>query len=302
MSGPAVALDLPSLDAARDRLAGARLAFVGGQGKSGTTWVERLIDAHPEAACLGEGHFADGLGRRLYAALHDYNRLVVSNNARFPELEDFPPLDDPAMADLVRAAFILQFAQVARRARGARLVAVRTPSELDWLPQLAQLMPQAMFVHVVRDPRDVAVSLWFHGERMAPGSMVREHGTPARLAARLVPGWARHVQRVRQAATDGAAALYEVRYERLIDEGPSEAGSMFRALGLDAGATVVGATLDACRFEKLSGGRKPGQSDAGSHFRSGTSGQWGAHMQAAPDGGWPGEVARVLESLGYASR
>lgn len=302
MNTPVAALPLPGLDAACQALDGKRLAFVGGQGKSGTTWVERLLDAHPDAACLGEGHFAAGLGRRLYAALEDYNRLVASNNARFPELEDFPPMDDPAMADLVRVALMLQFARIAQRRPAARVVAVRTPSELDWLRQLAQLAPGACFVHVVRDPRDVAVSLWFHGERLAPGSMGREHGTPARLAARLVPGWARHVHNVRQAAVAEAAQLHEVRYERLIEDGPVEAAGLFAALGLDSSARVVGQALEACRFEKLSGGRRPGQADAGSHFRSGTSGQWTDVMPVAPENGWPPEVVELLDSLGYASR
>lgn len=302
MSTAAAAMPLARLDAARDALAGARLAFVGGQGKSGTTWVERLIDAHPDAACLGEGHFADGLGRRLYAALEDYNRLVLANNARFPELEDFPAMEAEGVADVVRVALLMQFARIAQRRPGARLVAVRTPSELDWLRQLAQLLPQAVFVHVVRDPRDVAVSLWFHGERLAPGSMTREHGTPARLAARLVPGWARHVLGVRQAARDSAAPLHEVRYERLLEDGAVEAAGVFDALGLDSAATPVAKALDACRFEKLSGGRRPGQSDASSHFRSGTARQWTSHMPAAPEGGWPDDVAGLLDSLGYASR
>jgi hypothetical protein len=302
MRAAVAALPLARLDAARDALAGAGLAFVGGQGKSGTTWVERLLDSHPDAACLGEGHFAAGLGRRLYAALEEYNRLVVSNNARFAELEDFPAMDGEAMADLVRVALMLQFAQIAQRRPGARVVAVRTPSELDWLRQLAQLVPNAVFVHVLRDPRDVAVSLWFHGERLARGSMVREHGTPARLATRLVPGWARHVLNVRQAAADASARLHEVRYERLIQDGPVEAAALFEALGLDSSDARVAQALEACRFEKLSGGRQPGQSDAGSHFRSGTAGGWSSHMPAAPEGGWPVDVAELLDSLGYATR
>lgn len=290
------------LDAARVIVSGARLAFVGGQGKSGTTWVERLIDAHPDAACLGEGHFAAGLGRGLYAALEDYNRLVAANNASFPELEDFPAMDADAMAELVRAALVMQFARIAQRNAGARLVAVRTPSELDWLRQLAMLVPDAVFVHAVRDPRDVAVSLWFHGERLSPGSMTREHGTPARLAMRLVPGWARHVLNVRQAARECGAHLHEVRYERLIQEGPAEAAALFEALGVDASTARVAQALEACRFEKLSGGRKPGESDAGSHFRSGTARQWTSLMPPAPDGGWPADVAGLLDSLGYAAR
>ena len=178
---------LPRLSDIGQSLAGCTLAFVGGQGKSGTTWVERLIDAHPQAACLGEGHFAEGLGRLLYRALDEYNQLLAGNNRRFPELEDFPGIDAADAAELVRAALLLQFAAIARRKPGigAGTVAVRTPSELNWLAQLHQAFPKARFIHVIRDPRDVAVSMWWHGERLEPGRLALAHGSPEIRAPRI---------------------------------------------------------------------------------------------------------------------
>lgn len=289
---------LPRLSNLGQSLARRTLAFIGGQGKSGTTWVERLVDAHPQAACLGEGHFAEGLGRLLYRALDEYNQLLATNNRRFPELEDFPGIGAGDAAELVRAALLLQFDAIARRKPGAVAVAVRTPSELSWLTELHRSFPQARFVHVIRDPRDVAVSMWWHGERLEPGRLALAHGSPAGLAQVLVPQWARHVQAVRTAAADRGAALHEIRYEDLHRQAQTSAAALFGFLGLPADARTCAHCLEQASFSRLSG-RSPGHTDAGSHFRQGTSGQWRGTLPAAPPQGWPEPVRTTLESLHY---
>ncbi|MEO8741795.1 MAG: sulfotransferase, partial [Lysobacteraceae bacterium] len=254
---------LPSILAAEKCLGSVRLAFIGGQGKSGTTWVERLIDAHPQAACLGEGHFADGLGRQVYEALAEYNRFIEYNNAQFPELEDFPQFAANDAIELVRAALLLQFQRIAMRNSDARVVAVRTPSELNRVTELSTMLPQALFVNVLRDPRDVAISLWWHGERLAPGSMRQRHGSPEMLARTLVPNWAAHLAHVRGLDAALQGRVFEVRYERLLDSPLVETEALFAFLGLAHTPEDCSVAMTACRFERFSGGRAPGQVDAG---------------------------------------
>jgi hypothetical protein len=38
-------------------LAQRQLFFVGGAPRSGTTWVQHLLNGHPDVSCRGEGHF-----------------------------------------------------------------------------------------------------------------------------------------------------------------------------------------------------------------------------------------------------
>jgi hypothetical protein len=290
--------ELPLIDSACTRLAGRGLAFIGGQGKSGTTWVERLVDSHPQAACLGEGHFAAGIGRAVQEAVEGYNRMLAANNARFRELEPFPGMEAADATELVRAALMLQFARILDRRPTAATVAVRTPSELSWITQLSAVFPDARFVHMLRDPRDVAVSLWWHGERLHPGSMPARHRDLASLAGEVVKQWARHVAHVRDSAARSGAALHELRYETLSAAPLETAAALFAFLGLDGAPATVSASLEAASFERLSG-RRRGETDAGSHFRSGVAGAWREHLPPAPAGGWPVAVAATLESLGY---
>ena len=290
---------LPRLFRTATHLSSRTLAFVGGQGKSGTTWVEKLIDAHPQAACLGEGHFAEGLGRVLYQALDAYNGLITSNNQRFHELEDFPTFSADDAAELVRAALLMQFSRIAERNREAQVIAVRTPSELNWLRELNDAFPTARFVHVLRDPRDVAMSMWWHSERLEPGRMARDNETPGGLALKLVPRWAQHVAHVRDTAVQIGAHLLEVRYEDLHGESQRTVQALFEFLGLDADPVLCKSCVERASFSRLSG-RDVGQIDVNSHFRTGTTNQWQGTIPAGPAQGWPREVAMVLKSLGYS--
>ena len=54
--------------------------FVCGAPKSGTTWLQRVLDAHPEVICSGEGHFIQRFTIPLATVVREYNdysRLVA---------------------------------------------------------------------------------------------------------------------------------------------------------------------------------------------------------------------------------
>src|SRR5690606_15676114 len=139
-------------------------------------------------------------------------------------------------------------------------------------------------------------SLWWHGERLQPGSMQARHRDIAGLASELVPRWARHVAHVRDTAARSGATLHQVRYEALNAVPVDTAAALFPFLGLASDAGSVSASLEAASFEQLSG-RQRGEVDPGSHFRSGVAGAWRGQLPPAPADGWPGDVGSTLESL-----
>jgi hypothetical protein len=55
--------------------------FVGGYPKSGTTWLQLLLNAHPEVSCIGEGHLPHHLEPLLRQALAQHNALIAEKNA-----------------------------------------------------------------------------------------------------------------------------------------------------------------------------------------------------------------------------
>ena len=141
--------------------------FVVGCGRSGTTVLRTILDAHPELAVTHESKFIAPLGIRR----HRYERPDGFDVDRFIHdlladpgvranlgLEDdwvrealaAPVTDYP---DAVRRVFAAYAARQHKRRYGDKM-----PGSVLRIPLLAELFPEARFVHIIRDGRDVALS------------------------------------------------------------------------------------------------------------------------------------------------
>jgi hypothetical protein len=122
--------------------------FVVGCSRSGTTLLRAMLDGHRELAVPPESHFA--LARSVRSL-----RRALARDPWFALWEiDAPDLRGLDCADAVRALFAAYAA-----ARGKPRYADKTPHYVSHLPRLAARFLEARFVHVVRDGRDVALSL-----------------------------------------------------------------------------------------------------------------------------------------------
>lgn len=123
--------------------------FLGGEGRSGTTLLRVMLDAHPAIACGPESHF---LTDPRFREFHEHFR-----NTWWRRGEGFgyakEDLDD-LFRDLARGWF-----ETYMRKRGKRRWADKTPQTIHCLPYLWELFPTARFVHLIRDGRDVACSI-----------------------------------------------------------------------------------------------------------------------------------------------
>jgi hypothetical protein len=95
----------------------------------------------------------------------------------------------------------------------------KTPGYCEHLPAIRKLLPEAHFVHVIRDGRDASLSLrarWF-----APGQDMPT----------LAAHWNRLVRSAREAGM-GSASYLEVRYEELAANPQPALETVCRFLGL----------------------------------------------------------------------
>ncbi len=142
--------------------------FIVGLGRSGSTLVSRMIDAHPQVAILPETHMYGVLdflgGLRRFDNSWQYTLFlneVWSNLAAYP---------DPAAAVLAEFAAELPnyegptktviegMGQAYARVRSANLWGEKTPGHALWLQDIREMFPSAKIIVTVRDPRDVLVS------------------------------------------------------------------------------------------------------------------------------------------------
>jgi len=119
--------------------------FIVGLPRSGTTLVEQILAAHPEAEGAGE--------------LEDLPRLAlgIAGGGDADTWRAAACLDERASRRIAE-----QYSAALRRGgrERARRVTDKTPFNLFHLAFAATLFPGARVIHCVRDPRDTALSIW----------------------------------------------------------------------------------------------------------------------------------------------
>src|SRR4029077_20089502 len=83
--------DFDRLHSAISELRSKQIFFIGGAVKSGTTWLQLLLDTHPDVSCRGESHLSVHFAPLLQRALDEHNAYIShKNTVVFNELEGYP--------------------------------------------------------------------------------------------------------------------------------------------------------------------------------------------------------------------
>jgi Sulfotransferase domain len=310
--------------------------FVTGLGKSGTSWLMRTLDSHPEILCKGEGRFFAADWRRAnfdpegtqalasslyYALLHsEYLRLWVERSVWAREGEAARHLDN--LTRLATEHFL------ARRLgeSNKKLVGDKSPLlDADFIQEVSRIYPEAKVIHIIRDGRDQAVSMLHHVwnrstdqggvQTLKPGEFERREiyrKDPQRLlqsgegmfTEERLRGAARSWnERVGKTAEHGPVLLgpnyTEVRYEDLLERPHEEVARLAGFLGADNREKAVRQAVDSASFEKLSKGRERGQEDTSSFFRKGVAGDWANYFTERDKEIYKEEAGDLLIRLGY---
>lgn len=153
--------------------------FVVGVPKSGTTWLRRMLDSHPEVLCHGEGRFfgrddkdpnfehvqANSLGQlmrpgSLHYTLAEYEplRLWLERTwwSRDVDAEEHIA---GITREAVRYLFAQKLSKINRSEPQKRIVGDKTPlHSASTVREIDHLLPEARIIHIIRDGRDQAIS------------------------------------------------------------------------------------------------------------------------------------------------
>jgi hypothetical protein len=275
-----------------------QIFFIGGAARSGTTWLQLMLNAHPEVSCRGEGHFCDSLLPLLDQALSRHNALVQTKNATlFRDLEPFPRIASTQGQYLLAATIALMLAE---SAGDAPIVGEKSPDNVLAVPQLRMLFPAARFIFILRDGRDCATSAWFHNRRVDAKAMQEKFPRLDDFVDAFARGWVTCTDTaLRQTANDPQHCVC-VPYEALVRSPDATLGRLFAFLGADGDPAVVRACVEAASFPRLTGGRRPGQEDRSSLFRRGEIGDWRRHFTADTTAIFERHAGALLQRCGYA--
>ncbi len=174
--GDATRMDTTRIDTTRIKREKNRLEpfFVVGASRSGTTMLRLMLNRHPALAIPPESHFVIPLLQKLPTAgvlttaqvkkaarIITGNSRFVSWNATAEELSSaFLNYPDPTLDKLIDTAFRIEITQSGKPRWGDK-----TPAYASIISELHELFPEARFIHITRDGRDVSNSLrkvaWF---------------------------------------------------------------------------------------------------------------------------------------------
>lgn len=265
------------------------LFFAHGFNKSGTTFLQQLLDSHPRVNCPSEHHFAtlrtvltSGL-ERYRGTLEAFDRNTARQGIRF----DLQRHADAAFVTLVRS-----FATIGA-ADGVTHIGLNDNSVAHDVDRLARLFPQARFVGIVRDPRAVAPSLWHH--RLRTEEPFRA-APPERLPFFRAVGkeWARYVQAMERGRAARPKRLLSVRYEDLVGaDRDSVLADLLKFLDCPTSAEERAAMLAANDFSAR-------KSSGNAFFRAGGKAGWREELTDEEIAAVEQGAGATLTSLGYS--
>lgn len=199
-------------------MSGHRLSvfpFFCGMGRSGTTLLRAMFDSHPDVAVPGESQFIMPMAarRRRYETPSGFAADAFLRDLAGQERFRMWGVPEGAVRSVMVESGTASFADAVRsafaafaRAHGKPRYADKTPAHIRHLPLLAELFPESRFVHIIRDGRDVALSL-----------MERTEGAIGLDSVAI--RWREMVVRGRRdGRVLGRRRYLEVRYEDLVED------------------------------------------------------------------------------------
>ena len=183
------------------------MPFIVGSGRCGTTLLRMMLDAHPALAIPPETHFIPALASvfddpsknlddflKTLPTFHTWNDFGIEVGALGDALRPAGPFD---LTHALRTFYRLYTEKFGKTRWGDK-----TPMYFASMGLVQRVLPEARFIHVIRDGRDVALSiqnLWF-----GPDSIHE-----------VADWWVSRISEAR-AQVDDLAWYLEIRYEDLV--------------------------------------------------------------------------------------
>lgn len=238
--------------------------FIIGSPRSGTTWLQIMLGSHPlvcttveltlyskytapwikawkhEAYHIKQGHWHQGLPvlwaeEEFYCFLREFLDRVYER----------------VLATKPQATHILD----------------KHPGYSSYVKDINTLLPDARFIHIIRDGRDVAISMI---------AARKDIGFGPDGISDAASSWKTEVVAAQQ-ARQFENRYFEVRYEDLLTTGVNTMKSIFDFCGLPLSMAEVTAIVEQHSFEKMKASRMSavkGIKTSEAHYRKGVAGSW----------------------------
>lgn len=226
---------LAAVSHARRRISaeqGPPAPFIVGVNRSGTTLLRLMLDSHPQLTIPPETHFVPEMIRLSRRDNITRKRLLKAATSH-PRWGDFGLDSDEllrrlqALKPLTPADAIRTFYAMYAEKEGKPRWGDKTPRYMRAMPRIERALPEARFIHLIRDGRDVALS-------QAERALDQEQPELTEVAER----WQRRIRTAREHSAELDSYL-EVRYEDLVSDPEAALGEICAFIELPYDAAML---------------------------------------------------------------
>ncbi len=231
--------------------------FIVGCPRSGTTLLQRMVNAHPQIAITPESHWIPHLYEKPWALTPEgrIERKLIRKLGAHPKfarlgigLEELKRLERLSRNGhpLTYSGLVTAIFDLYGKAQGKPLVGDKTPDYVRRISTLHRLWPEARFIHVIRDGRDVCLSMMeWPKVHPKPGNFTTWKDDPVSTAAWW---WEFNVRHGRDAGGSlGSGLYYELRYEALVASPREESARLCAFLGVPFDEVILSFHEDRAR-------------------------------------------------------
>lgn len=292
--------------------------FIIASPRSGTTWMSKMLNAHPDVFCVE---------RRLFG---NYADMVLDEGAKTPRLRvtldkytnslfQHHGFSDKAKKQLLKG-FIKTLEKEEKKQSGKHIIVDKITPYVNTadivIKKINSFFPKSKLIYLVRDGRDVLTSGVFHWfnkqsvndtltdfekKRRAVFLNNTEEQLPRFFQDKEIQQWANEwVQPIK--TIEKARKKHQVKiifYEDLLAN-PEE---VLKECLVFLSAKTPKITLDKCveegSFRNMSAGRKKGDAVQNAHVRKGVSGDWKNYFTYADGKLFQDIVGNALVEYGY---
>ncbi|GFG73626.1 sulfotransferase [Mycobacterium botniense] len=268
---------------ARKNLQANAPIFIGGTQRSGTTLLRVMLDCHPRICC--------GPELKVLPVVAEHYKFLVGRNREVMHSYG------NTVADVQRSCRLFVEDLVANflRAQGKPRWAEKTPQNTRYMLTLGEIFPEARFIHVLRDGRDVACSLltmeWSDSATGRKLDYVQNMAAAARY-------WRDTVLQARSLARHPSLAgrVLEVRYEDLVNHTETTMRTVLAFLGEQWDEAVLAHHSKDRSGEPV----EPSTAQVNKPLNHDSLGRWRHDMTEQDKAAFKQEAGELLIELGYA--
>lgn len=286
-----------------------RKFFIAGCPRSGTTWIWSILKHHPMVISNVESHAYPRIFEPLLHGISPWRSLLDAYDVsrlrgervgihQYINRKAFCELITTAMthknwskeklADcVVRGIFDNFF--FANGGTPAHVFAEKTPGHFLYGEKILQMDPEARLVEVVRDGRDVCVSM----QMLA----LKQNWAP-KDRKQQIQTWVQYVKYGMKLRSNPLYAdrVLQVRYEAVQENPKSEIERLFTFSGLKSSPDLIAEIIKKASFKNQSRKTPKGP---GEFFRKGVVGDWQNHFSQEDHELFRGLVGDLFNAAGY---